>query len=242
MAALTNDPSSPLHDVQLAKSESTADNAAMGTFQTARNNAVSCHMGEITSVSSFGKALSCAASCVHTVIEIGSGSGLGSTACLVGGLKDDARLYAVEAAAERARACCANYAHDSRVRVLHGVVSTDALMTRGQVMDHALYPTIEEHYIQCYAKEAADYASAVNVVDRLPRRCDMLVLDGGEFSTWGDWLALRGMQPTWIALDDVNVIKTSAIAARLTASLGWHRVFHTDERNGSSIFRKLQTS
>lgn len=194
-------------------------------------------MGEITLGSSFGQALSNVAALSHTIIEIGSGSGLGSTACLAHGLSLHACLYAVEAAPERATACSDNYADDQRIHVLQGVVSSNALMTRGQVLDHALYSTIEDHYIQWYTKEADDYTSAVNVADKLPARCDMLLLDGGEFSTWGDWLVLRDMQPTWIALDDVNVIKTNAIASHLVAQ-GWKRVFHTDERNGSSIFQK----
>ena len=194
-------------------------------------------MGEIGSASSFGQALSETASSAPVIIEVGSGSGLGSTACLVRGLQKEGRLYAIEAARERADACRANHSHDSRVHVLHGVVSRDALMTRGQVLTHALFPAIEGHYDQCYAKEAADYDSAPHVLDRLPKQCDMLVLDGGEFSSWGDWSVLKDTRPTWVALDDVNVIKTSSIADELTVQ-GWHETFRTDERNGSSIFRR----
>lgn len=195
-------------------------------------------MGEVTLSSGFGQALSDAASQCDIIIEIGSGFGEGSTACLASRLKHGGKLFAVEAAKERAEACRLAYIRNPQVHVFHGVISSGALMTREEVTSHPLFGSIEGHYNQCYDKEQDSYATAPNVRSKLPQKTDMIVLDGGEFSTWGDWQVLKDTMPRIVALDDVNVVKTSAIAAELQKK-GWTRIFHTDERNGSSIFESI---
>ena len=133
------------------------------------------------------------------------------------------------------RLCAQKYATDERVTVLSGVISKDAVMAREEVTQHPLFSLIEGHYDQHYAREVNDYKSADQVANELPEQADMLLLDGGEFSTAGDWSVLKDRGAAWVALDDVNVIKTSAIAKELQEA-GWQRVFHTDDRNGSSVY------
>ena len=62
----------------------------------------------------------------------------------------------------------------------------------------------------------------------------MVCLDGGEFSTMGDWETLQCKGPKVVALDDVHAIKCHDIKSDLLAA-GGELVFYDPERNGSAI-------
>jgi hypothetical protein len=72
--------------------------------------------------------------------------------------------------------------------------------------------------------------------------CDVILLDGGEFSTEGDWTALYHPNLKVVALDDTNIMKTSRIYAQLKADPNWRCVYDTPTlRNGAAIFMKIDT-
>ena len=71
----------------------------------------------------------------------------------------------------------------------------------------------------------------------LPTEIDVLILDGGEFSSYGEFKAL-GEKARVICLDDSHrAVKNRRVREDLAASNEWYAlVDRPDERNGWSIF------
>ena len=210
-------------------------------------------MAQITPESDFGGALREAAGLpgIDTIVEVGPWNGVGTTRCLADGLESkwasgegNARLFSYETDREMAGAAQSYWtlaaAEDGRpqprVLVVHGRLSDGLHMTRQEVEAHPLFHKVVSHYHLHYDNEAGAYKSAPYVAFSLPDRVDMVCLDGGEFSTHGDWLALKGRGPRVVALDDTATIKTWGIAWELDEDPAWRRAFSSDERGGSAIF------
>ena len=70
----------------------------------------------------------------------------------------------------------------------------------------------------------------------LPKMFDMVLLDGGEFTTWYEYLELKD-RCTVLALDDTNVSKCRRIVEDLKAQPErWEILLdNTTERNGTVI-------
>ena len=66
--------------------------------------------------------------------------------------------------------------------------------------------------------------------------CDVVLLDGGEFTTWYEYLAIKDRCKI-LALDDTNVAKCRRIVEDLKAQPGrWKIVLNEPhERNGNVV-------
>lgn len=76
------------------------------------------------------------------------------------------------------------------------------------------------------------------VLDQLPESIDLLLLDGGEFSSWSEFQVLRNRLTKYLFLDDTHVRKNSAVRKWLlkTPDSGFALAFESTDRNGWSVF------
>ena len=170
--------------------------------------------------------------------EVGTWNGEGSTVCLAEGMRDrkDASLISLEA----------NYLHwvlakrfwqdkptTFKLYLLHARLG-ERMMSDKEVTEHPLFEKIKEHYALYYTQDAQDFKTA-----RLLhlRACDVVLLDGGEFSSYADWKAIEPLCPRVVALDDVDVVKNCDVLAELLAA-GWKLLWRTTERNGAAILER----
>jgi hypothetical protein len=96
-------------------------------------------------------------------------------------------------------------------------------------------PYFMEHYIP--EKQLIETSKTINL-DNI-ENIDFIILDGGEYSTQGDYDVLIQKKPKYIALDDVNVYKCKKIRQSLLNNKDW--VLYQEklyERNGWSIFER----
>ena len=195
--------------------------------------------GQITLDTAFGRALRDLASDTRfkVYVEIGTWDGQGSTKCIVDGLNaradlSGAGLFSFEA--NRTQWALATKYWQARgdqpLRVIMGRPS-ERMMGREKIESHPLFSCIKTHYDLHYEQDLKDFKEAPLV--RM-RKCDVAVLDGGEFCGEGDWDAIRPLKPAVVALDDIKVMKNNA-TYELLKKEGWRELFHTDERNGSAI-------
>jgi hypothetical protein len=204
--------------------------------------------GQITLDSPFGAALAAlgADSKYKVFVEVGTWNGRGSTECVVAGILKQARpgdchFYSLEAVGDKfkeAHAYWSTQAHPF-LHLLHGHLN-DAIMTREEVEAHPAfdaYGTLRQHYKNWYEGEAAALAASP-LIQNLPTFADVVILDGGEFTTAGDWEVLKKMAPRVVALDDTHLIKTSSILAELRAA-GWREVAVGADRNGWAILSQF---
>lgn len=153
--------------------------------------------GQIEIGSEFGKELTRLAREAETIVEIGPWLGEGSTRCLRRGMNRlSQRLIAIEVCQNSVATASALYAHDPRVAIIHGVV-----IKPSEYSDFTTHPHPEGK--DWYVGEKSLVEKAPYVFHRIPRKVDLLLLDGGEWSTDGDFKKLIGRTKT-VVLDDTD--------------------------------------
>lgn len=201
--------------------------------------------GQITLDSPFGKALAEYASKADSILEIGTGCGLGSTACLMSGMtRPGQRLVTIEGDYEQFLK-----GHDN---------ITAAIAEAGRPMDvlavwGILHRTIrpywhpintqqhKEEYFHC-ASVSDETIPIVDVttLTNYGKGWDLVLLDGGEYSSDGDFLKLWQMAKV-MALDDMEPLRATknCYAAHCLKMADW-KLEHSErnDRNGWQIWRK----
>ena len=199
-------------------------------------------MGQINNNTLFGQLITRLASDdqYSTICEIGTWNGQGSTRCVMEGLKNRKNpfvFYSIEANKEF-HTKAINYWSPCppSLNLLYGSLH-NKVMSRHEVENHPLYFNIRDHYNLWYEDEYICATQSPHVI--LPvSQVDIVILDGGEFSTAEDWNILKTYNPKIVILDDTCVIKTSQIRKELLESPLWECLFDTQyDRNGWAIFR-----
>ena len=203
--------------------------------------------GQITLDTVFGRALKdLAADPRYKIwVEIGTWDGEGSTKCIVQGLESrspedlsGAGLFSFEANRDLWMVA-SRYWQDRNppLRILWGRLA-ERMMGDEKVKAHPLFDKIKEHYDLYYEKDKDHFLKAPLI--RM-RRCDVAVLDGGEFAGEGDWDAIRKLKPQVVCLDDINVMKNADLYKKLLIDVGWKPLLITPDRNGSAILESPGT-
>lgn len=192
--------------------------------------------GQIQPNSPFGRVIISVASRpgFATFCEIGAWNGEGSTRCLFEGARQHGgHIYSVEGDPEMYKQAERVWRNNPLVHLSYGTVHRNVL-TREQVTSHSLFNRVSDHYNLWYDTE---YKTAMTAPLVTVPACDVILLDGGEFSTQGDWDTLNHPNLRAVLLDDTQVIKTNAIREQLFADPTWTclRDEPTD-RNGWAVF------
>jgi hypothetical protein len=180
-------------------------------------------------------------------LEIGTWNGQGSTKCFLEGLlprKDDWSFYSLEAnpsfyaqATSFWDSIYPMILEDARVNLLLGrIIEVEDITTLKQLQeDGRMLPQYTG-----YMKEDLDnYKRIENVWERLPASFDVVLLDGGEFSTLAEFEKLKDITKVFM-LDDSNMLKTKVIRDLLEQDPRWSTLHRNDnDRNGFSVYEKL---
>jgi hypothetical protein len=76
-----------------------------------------------------------------------------------------------------------------------------------------------------------------NVFTEIPLEIDLLLLDGGEFSTYSEWLILKDRTKI-VCLDDTGELKTKQIYDELLHDDHYILLEDTQDGNGFCVFIK----
>ena len=163
--------------------------------------------GQITPSSEFGRFLTKATldADVTNIVEIGTWNGLGSTRCIQKGLsrsRTRKNFYSVEANAEMYELALQNNKKMARTKFLWGsIVALEDL-------DDSNLSDDERVWIE---GDRSSIMGAPFALDQLPEKIDLLLLYGGEFSSWSEFEILRGRLTKRLFLDDTQVRKKLAV-------------------------------
>lgn len=188
--------------------------------------------GQIGLDQAFGRWLTLLAALpeVRTIVEVGTWEGRGSTKLLaVAAAKSnpEARIISLESDADRAHRAARRNKRMTQLEIVHG-----SLVTPSDLSTEDLSPE-ESVWLQ---QDLEALASCPIVIDRIPSQIDLLLLDGGEFSTNAEYALLAPRTTKWLALDDTRMRKSRDIAAAIRAGAEpFTVVWDSPERNGCMV-------
>ena len=193
--------------------------------------------GQITADSGIGRwiELLAATDDVETVVEIGTWRGDGSTSCIVRGFSrrpsGPGFALCLEVHEQMALEAGRRHRHSAGVQVTWGsIVSQDDLDLEG-------LSDVEREWA---SQDIDALRVAPNVLDRLPTAIDLLILDGGEFSTYAEFRNREPRVRQWIILDDTKTRKCRRILDEISRPEfeSWIPVWSSGERNGVAVLRR----
>lgn len=206
--------------------------------------------GQVLRNTEFGHALFLLAAIPQykTYLEIGTWKGNGTTRCVVDGLlhrlqekKEEVHFWSLEANKqfqEEARKLWEPAALPF-LHLMYGKLHSDGLMSADEIKTHAYFGHVKTHFELWYEQDVIDYGRAPTInIDLLPPQIDVVILDGGEFCGYADWLAVKSKNPTVVCLDDVGVMKNERVYKELKEDPIWELRVDRQDRHGWAIFER----
>jgi hypothetical protein len=179
--------------------------------------------------------LICSLENIKNICEIGTFNGRGSSQQIVKGIKkrkskSGFRVVGVEAQLrffQLSRKVLPKYFE------LHfGIISE---------IDRVDSSTLNAEQTSWYKKEIKILESSNKLnLSILPDKIDLLILDGGEFSTYGDFINLYQRVSKFVLFDDTSAHKCKRILSSNILQDNFIEIYSSDERNGIALYMKKQ--
>lgn len=176
---------------------------------------------------------------IKTIVEIGTWNGMGSTLCVINAIKGtDISFMSIEASAYMCNMARANLPKDSEnVSLLHGHVSDELIDidTLGDIFFSDYSKVTKRSWLE---EDKRNISTSPNLIGLMPDNIDFLILDGGEFSSWHEFLLLKD-RAKYIFLDDTRPPCIKNHVARRCLIEGGATIIFDDQsdRNGYSVFK-----
>ena len=166
---------------------------------------------------------------VKTIVEIGTWNGAGSTRCIAEGMQDTDTLYSLECNKAMYDQAKVLWESKNNVNIIYGSIVTELEMDSEQL-------SYEEQ--GWYQQDMVAIQECPNVLESIPETIDLLVLDGGEFSTFAEYSKLVS-RSSIIFLDDTTCRKNRKVREQLLNSDEFEVVMdYPGDRNGWSLFKR----
>lgn len=186
---------------------------------------------------------------IKSIIEIGSGSGNGSTQCFIEALKhngDDVKLHCFEPHPVWYLDLIENTKNYSWIKCYNeSAINYDDLLVKDYYNDFWISEFNEDKNLSVYELKKSWYDADLSFFKKdqnsiLPSLdCDAVLIDGCEFSGYSEFKKLNS-SIKWIFLDDCfGAFKCKQIYFELKNSKDWQLYAEGTERNGWAIFQKV---
>lgn len=177
---------------------------------------------------------------VKTIVDVGTFHGLGSTICIIDGMDDTKKMWSIELYPNMYKYSLMN---------LSKYLTPNIILLNGKIIeyndvfwfDHGTIDfSTDEHARLWYKKDMKYLKESKNVLSELPNIIDLLVLDGGEYTTYPEYLKLKD-KTNIIVLDDVIIHKCKRVREELLNDSDFKLIFEDlNDRNGYSIFERTK--
>lgn len=206
--------------------------------KTGFNNSVVQGVGQISLENKVGKVLFNYAKSpdIKNILEVGTWNGYGSTKCIVEGLRlrpynSPCTFYSLETNTEKCIVAQNIYKDMANVHILN-----ESLYTTDPTDIYDIFPELRfsSEYQRWHKIDMENMRSKKLFLERegLPEIFDLILLDGGEFTTWYEYCLLKD-KCRILVLDDTNVSKCRRIASEIRSqSDKWDIILDDNERNG----------
>jgi hypothetical protein len=181
---------------------------------------------------------------VKNIVEIGTWNGLGSTTMLLNIIVESDKninFYSIESDALCFKAAKKNLRNNlENVNLILGrVYEVDDLdyVNKNTIIEYGYGETEYEWFIQ----DLRRYKKINNVLSQIPNKIDLLLLDGGEFSGYADFLTLH-LRSKFIVLDDCNKFKQHNVLSFIEEhKANFELIYDSENRGGVKIFHHLKS-
>lgn len=191
--------------------------------------------GQINKDSNLGKIISFLVKRidVKTIVEIGTWNGLGSTRCILDNLNtSNQTFYTIESNITMYNQAISNnkyFYNKNNINFLYGRI------IELQDLDIVKLSFTENQWLDL---DRTNYKNCPFVLDLLPQNIDLLILDGGEFSTFAEFNKLKNRSKI-VVLDDCNCRKNKSNLEYLRSSKNYKKLYEDlNDRNGWSVYIK----
>jgi hypothetical protein len=167
------------------------------------------------------------------IVEIGTWKGLGSTLCIIESINENSNFISIETNQN-----FHNIAKEN-LKEFHNKVSLEygKIIEIEDVFEFISNISLTDEQQQWLNEDIINFKNCPNILHKIPEVIDFLLLDGGEFSTYKEWIKLKDRTKI-IALDDINVLKCERIYYELKNDSNYSIIDHTQEGNGFCVFIK----
>ena len=176
---------------------------------------------------------------IKNIVEIGTWNGLGSTTMLLNIIKNSNKninFYSIESDLLCFKAAKKNLKKNlGKVNLILGRVhDLDDLnyVNKDVILDFGYGEKEYEWFVQ----DLRRYEKIENVSSQIPNNIDLLLLDGGEFSGYADFLSLY-MRSKFIVLDDCGSFKQHNVLSFIQENNNnFELIYDSENRGGVKIF------
>ena len=212
------------------------ENCDKSNYESHKKNGLGqiCHDGFYNDIKSYASNTD-----FKTFLEIGTWNGLGSTKAFSEGFKnrdDDYIFYSLECNKDKWGDAVKLY-DDNRIHILNEVIWNEEPSN------------FYEIFPQCLTSETFKHWNEVDIINmkkcdiflnrpNLPEVFDVLLLDGGEFTTYYEFQLLKN-RCNILMLDDINVDKCKLIVEEIKNDPTWEIIKTENIRNGYLIAKKI---
>jgi hypothetical protein len=174
-------------------------------------------------------------------LEIGTWNGLGSTKAFNNGFKsrnDDYIFYSLECNKDKCMDASKLYSDNSKIHILNEVIWNEEPSDFYEIFPQCLKNETYKHWNEV---DIINMKKCSLFLDRpnLPDIFDVILLDGGEFTTYHEFQLLKNKCKI-LMLDDINVDKCKLIVLELENDPSWKIIKRDNTRNGYLIAEKLE--
>jgi hypothetical protein len=182
---------------------------------------------------------------IKTIVEIGTWNGMGTTKCIYDSIVDnnkmDYSVYSLESNSIFYNQAIFNLPKIENFNIILGrIVEVDELINIDECDDKFFVPISNKEIIKDWlVDDLQNYKNIENVLDQMPDKIDLLILDGGEFSSLSEFKKLKD-RTTYFVLDDTLLIKNNEVADIMRNDSNYQILYdNTSDRNGFLISKKI---
>jgi hypothetical protein len=175
-------------------------------------------------------------------LEIGTWNGLGSTKCFIEAFlkrTTSYKFYSLECNKDKSDYAKKLYKNMNNVYILNEVLLNNIPDDINNIFPELLINKHFNYWNSIDFENMKDKPLFLNRTD-IPIFFDVILLDGGEFTTWYEYLLIKDICKILI-LDDANSNKCKKIVEDIKQSNLWNIIFENDERNGVFICKRINT-
>jgi hypothetical protein len=168
------------------------------------------------------------------IVEIGTWKGLGSTFTIIKALQESnyvSNFISLETNPEFYKIAQNNL----KDYLQYVTLILGRIIEFKEIEDFVAKYQLDSQHLGWLEEDKYNYTMCPNVLSQIPEQIDLLILDGGEFSTYGEWQTLKDRSKI-IMLDDTKMLKCKQIVEESMVDPAYQLLTKSDERNGFHVF------